>query len=213
MGALKSSFNEFTEGISLEWAFAAAALVGGDESGDRHLVAVDGARALVAVVDGLGHGKEAALAADIAVDTLSRHPHEPVISLIRNCHERLKGTRGVAMSVASISPSTHAMEWVGVGNVEGLLLRARREVVPARESLVLRAGVVGFRLPTLRSSVVGLEVGDTLIFATDGIRSGFFQEIAPHYPPQEIVDHILDRFAQPSDDSLVLVVRLADGAA
>jgi negative regulator of sigma-B (phosphoserine phosphatase) len=213
MGALKSSFNEFTEGISLEWALATAALGGEDESGDRHLVAVDGGRALVAVMDGLGHGKEAALAADIAVATLSRHPHEPVISLIRDCHERLKGTRGVAMSVASIDASSQTMEWAGVGNVEGLLLRARLELVPLRESLVLRAGVVGFRLPTLRSSVVRLEVGDTLIFATDGIRSGFFQEIDPHYPPQRIADHIHHRFARPSDDSLVLVVRFADGAA
>jgi phosphoserine phosphatase RsbX len=87
----------------IDWAVAARPLAGQSVSGDRHAVAPFPAGALVGVIDGLGHGEEAAVAAAIAVATLTAHAHEPVISLLKRCHEQLKGTRGVVMSVASFA--------------------------------------------------------------------------------------------------------------
>ena len=85
---------------------------------------------------------------------------------------------------------------------------------PIRETLLLRAGVLGHQLPTLQASVVRLYPGDTLIFTTDGIRNGF--NLGPEHrnSPQEIADHILAEDSKGTDDSLVLVARYAgmDGA-
>ena len=85
----------------LHWGVATLALAGQRESGDLHLVKpVDGG-ALVAVVDGLGHGEEAAFAAKTAVGALERYGHEPPLSVLQRCHEALIGTRGVVLSLAS----------------------------------------------------------------------------------------------------------------
>ena len=89
-----------TTGV-IEWAVAEMVLPGQVESGDRYLVTPTPDGALVAVVDGLGHGAEAAGAALAAVTCLERAARQPVISLIQSCHGRLAATRGAVMSVES----------------------------------------------------------------------------------------------------------------
>src|SRR2546430_3534138 len=87
----------------IEWGVASLALPGEAESGDRHLVTPVGTGVLVAVVDGLGHGAEAASAAKAAVAALERHATESPAPLLERCHRALKGTRGAVMSVAARS--------------------------------------------------------------------------------------------------------------
>src|SRR3989449_4254272 len=87
----------------IEWGVASLALPGEAESGDRHLVTPVGTGVLVAVVDGLGHGAEAASAAKAAVAALERHATESPAPLLERCHRALKGTRGAVMSVAAFS--------------------------------------------------------------------------------------------------------------
>src|SRR5712691_8947347 len=193
---------------SLEWGVAELVLPGQTESGDRYVVTSTPDGSLVAVVDGLGHGAEAAEAAKAAVRSLERHAHEPIIPLIRDCHRSLAGTRGVVMSVAAFDARAETMTWVGVGNVEGVLLRAQAAVSPRRESLLMRGGVVGGHLPRLAARIVPVMRGDTLILATDGVRNDFVTTPIPHGdPPQELADSILAAWGTKTDDALVLVAR------
>jgi len=191
----------------IEWAVAEVARAGQTESGDRYLAMTTPDGALVAVVDGLGHGAEAANAAKMAVGSLERHAQQRVIPLVKDCHHSLFGTRGAVISVASFTARDQSMTWLGVGNVEGLLLRAQA-TSPRRESLLLRGGVVGVRLPSLTAEIVPVTPGDTLILATDGVRSDFSNERLPQRgPPQMLADYILARWSTQTDDALVLVVR------
>src|SRR5437870_5426114 len=151
----------------IEWAVAELVLPGQTESGDRCLVTATSEGGLVAVVDGLGHGAEAAGAAKAAVSSLERHAQDPIIQLIRSCHRSLAGTRGVVMSVAAFDPRAETMTWVGVGNVEGVLLRAQAAASPRREMLLLRGGVVGVHLPALAAAILPVARGDVLILATE----------------------------------------------
>src|SRR5438477_9323393 len=193
------------QGELIDWAVAARALPGEKRSGDLHLVEPFPAGVLVAAVDGLGHGDEAAQAAQIAVDTLIQNAHEPPLFLVRRCHERLMTTRGVAMSVAAISGEGHTMSWLGVGNVEGSLFRRSAGSRPSRESLLLRGGVVGYQLPKLLPSVVPVDPGDTLVFVTDGIGGYPLDGPWTTEQPARIAEDILARFARGTDDALVLV--------
>jgi serine phosphatase RsbU (regulator of sigma subunit) len=168
---------------------------------------------LVAVVDGLGHGGEAAAAAKLAVATMEQHAEEPVITLIQRCHEALKRTRGAAMSVAHFNSAYHTLTWLGVGNVEGVLVRADSHDNPGRETIMLLGGTIGFRLPTLRATVTTVTPGDTLVFATDGIRSGFVGEVVREERPKAIADRICNRYGKGTDDALVLVARYLGGGA
>ena len=191
----------------IEWHVVQLTLKGQEKSGDHCLVKPFETSVLVAVVDGLGHGEEAAAAAKIAVDVLEANARDDVIALFKRSHEALRGSRGVVMSVALLNGLEGTMTWMGVGNVEGLLARANADIKPQKESLLIRAGVLGGPLPTLDASIIPIMPGDTLVFATDGIRSGFDEEINSLDPPKEIAGSIMSKYSKDSDDALVLVAR------
>lgn len=191
----------------LEWGVAGRAMDGEKSSGDAHVVTFDEDSVLVAVVDGLGHGSEAAQAARRAAGVIERSASKAVIPLVRECHQALIGSRGVAMSLARFSYTDETMSWLAIGNVEGMLVRGDPAVVPAREAIVMRGGVVGYELPMLRAAMITVSKGDLLAFATDGIDAAFADHLSPSRPLQKQADDILATYGKRSDDALVLVAR------
>jgi len=192
----------------VEYGVAKYVLPGQDESGDHHLVCCNRDGILIAAIDGIGHGKEAADASRAAAALLRSSANEPVISLVEQCHERLRGTRGIVISIASIDHEHGMMTWLGVGNVQGILMRSDAKKGNVRESLLLRAGVVGSQLPALQATVLPIVRGDTLFFATDGVSSDFFEALSSRENPQRAADRILDHYRNGNDDALVLVARV-----
>src|SRR3989475_13253167 len=57
---------ETLDKLIVEWGVASRTLAGEVESGDKHVVKIFPHGALLAAVDGLGHGEEAAAAANMA---------------------------------------------------------------------------------------------------------------------------------------------------
>jgi anti-sigma regulatory factor (Ser/Thr protein kinase) len=194
----------------IQWATAGAALSGQTSSGDRAVVVPFPDGALVALIDGLGHGKEACEAAVAAERVLLAAPYEPIVDLVQRCHEQLRATRGVVITLASFDANPGAMTWLGVGNVEALLVRAHAH--SNAEAVAMRGGTVGYMLPPLTPRRLIVHPGDTLVLATDGIRHGFKTEIVPSRTPQEIADQVMAHWAKPSDDACVLVARYVGGS-
>jgi len=199
--------------LRIETGIANRALPGEMESGDKHVICPFPQGVLVAAIDGLGHGAEAALAARQAAAVLEARPEDPLVVLVKRCHEALLETRGAVVSLATFREPDASLSWLGVGNVQGLLLRADRNAVPASESLLLRGGVVGFHLPQLFADVISVMPGDILILATDGIRSDFTECLIPGDAPQQMANRILTRCGRDNDDALVVVARFAGGTA
>ena len=191
----------------IEWAVAHSALPGEEQSGDLHLVRPFEGGTLVAAIDGLGHGPEAAVAARRAADTLERHHALPVASLLERCHENLRGTRGAVITLAAFDGRRNVMSWVGVGNIEGTLIRAEPGEGRRRESVMLVGGVPGHQLPPLRSAELEVSPGDLLALSTDGIRQGYLDLLTGGDPPNLTVERIMDQFGKGTDDALVLVAR------
>jgi negative regulator of sigma-B (phosphoserine phosphatase) len=189
-----------------EWGLARMLYPGETESGDWYVVTPFANGVLVAVVDGLGHGRDAAIATRLATVTLEQHAHEPPEHLFLRCNEVLRPTRGAAISMASFDRHCKTMTWLAVGNVSGTLVRADPADGARMENLVLRGGVVGLNLPELRPAVIPVASGDTLVFATDGVRLVFTELLPSHTgPPQQLADRILQSYATHADDALVLV--------
>lgn len=200
-----------TAGV-IEWEVAARPLDERDESGDQYLVKPFAHGALVAVADGLGHGREAADAAKTAMAALEADAHQPLAVLFRRCHEHLRPTRGAALSLVSFNALDGTMSWLGVGSVDGVLLRAEPAGGAPLERLVLRAGVVGGQLPPLGAAVVvRVARGDTLILATDGVRDGFAEHLEPRGMGGPTAERILKEHAKGTDDALVVVARYLGG--
>jgi serine phosphatase RsbU (regulator of sigma subunit) len=195
--------------LRIDTAFATMPLPGQSESGDLSLVKRVGKGTLGAVVDGLGHGQEAASAAHAAVGALDRYSREPLVDLVKRCHEALIGLRGVVLGLAYLDPQAATMTWLGVGNVGGILFRADAASRPPRVALVPNAGFIGAEQthPTTRS--VSLALGDTVILFSDGIRDGFAESLVLANSPQEIADFVITRHGKGTDDALVLVARYA----
>jgi negative regulator of sigma-B (phosphoserine phosphatase) len=192
----------------IAWGVAGTPLKGNKESGDTHLVRHFAGGALAAVIDGLGHGSEAAQAAREALATLEQRPAESVIFLLQQCHQHLQGApRSVVMTLASFNFEDRTLTCAGVGNVDGYLVRTDPRALPRHEAVVPRRGLVGGRLPSLRASSHALIPGDMLVLATDGIRPGFEAELKREGAPQELADTILRQHNLGTDDALVLVVR------
>ncbi len=190
----------------VEWGCAGAALPGQTDSGDLHVVALFPNGVLVALIDGLGHGPQAALAARVAARMLTELAGESPRTAVERCHEGLRQTRGVAMTVVSFDAEASSLTWLGVGNVEGALFRGG--IPRTCESVPQRGGVVGYQLPPLREQVLSIAHGDTVVLATDGIRADFRDGIdALVGDVQAIADAILARHARGSDDACVLVAR------
>jgi phosphoserine phosphatase RsbX len=191
----------------LEWSVAGRPLGSEVESGDVHVAAPFPGGMLVAVIDGLGHGPEAAEAANTAASILQRYAYESVRQLVQRCHEGLRKTRGVVLSLAAFDAAGSTLTWIGIGNVEGFLFRGDKAATAKREALLLRGGVVGYQLPPFRTATHRVEPGDTVIFATDGISSNFAYESPLEGSPQDVAEDVLSRYAKKTDDALVLVAR------
>jgi phosphoserine phosphatase RsbX len=196
----------------VEWSVASVAMPGQTESGDGYIVKQYPEGVLIAVVDGAGHGPDAAMAARLTCRVLEGYSWScPLTALLEKCHERLRGTRGAVISLAILDAAENSITWLSVGNIEGRLLRNMPRGgltnTKRQETLLLRAGVVGHQLPRLVLNTLPLHRGDMVIFATDGIRPEFADKIGPGTSPLLIAHDILERHALETDDALVLVVR------
>jgi serine phosphatase RsbU (regulator of sigma subunit) len=207
MDAMTAQNNSAALPQFLDYGICARTLASESESGDLAVVVPLPDGALLAVLDGLGHGADAAAASEAGADVIRSFPQEPLTELVKRCHEALRRTRGAVMSVASIHARSGILTWLGIGNVEAVLFRADSLAPSARESLLLRGGVVGYQLPRLSPSSLRLFPGDTLVFATDGIDSGFYQESPLGWRPQDFADEIVSRYGKETDDAAVLVAR------
>ena len=179
--------------------------------GDRAVVAEAGGRILVAAIDGLGHGVDAEAAALEAVRALELGPGEALEDLFARCDTRLRATRGVVMGLAQLD-ETGRLRWLGVGNIEGVVVRGPGAPVPGRELMLALGGIVGYRMPELHARELAMFAGDTLVLATDGIRPGFAAAVSAARSPQEIADELLARWSTGRDDACAVVARYRGAA-
>jgi len=198
----------------LEWAVASRPMVGQALSGDIATVQSSSSRCVLAVIDGLGHGPEAAAAATTAARIVERNRAEPVEALLLLAHEHLAESRGVAATLAIIDGDTGRMDWLGVGNVNGVVLRADDTARPRTYPVFLCRGVLGYLLPNLHlAEPVQLTDGDCIVIATDGVRGDLTASLRAEMPVTRLAEKILADQAIPDDDALVFVARYHGNAA
>ena len=132
---------------------------------------IDADAALFGVLDGLGHGPDAAAAAMRAVEALKDAREQRVEVLVQLCHRVLGGTRGAAMTLARVDFAAGTLSWTGVGNVTANLVAkdATRCSDPfQRRGWPPASSATGY--PDITpAQVVPIRTGDLLVIASDGI--------------------------------------------
>jgi phosphoserine phosphatase RsbX len=194
----------------IKYTVIVEALEGEVECGDQYLVKELNDGILLAVVDGLGHGEEAAFAAKKAIQTIDAHSNEPIETLFKLCNEALHDTRGAAITIAKISVK-YKLSYMAVGNVIGVCWKMDEEAKFERESIFMEGGIVGTRLPLLRQvNEITMAPGNIFILATDGIKTQFEIEPPKLGTPEKIAEKIFTTYRNKNDDGLVLVVQLLE---
>jgi len=191
----------------IEWSVSSRRRPGEDVNGDLGLVRVVGGGVLVAAVDGVGHGVEAARATRAAGAVLREDASRDLVGLAEQCHEALRSTRGAAISLAFVCARAGTMTWLGVGNVEGRVVGGDSPTKRPKGSLALQSGVAGHHLPRLTPATLPLVPGDLLLLATDGIAAAFADSLKTTGSTRAVGQRILSEHGRASDDALVVALR------
>lgn len=184
-------------------------------SGDRFVAHGDDDTFVVALADGLGHGPPAYEAAEAATSAFTDTDalRAPLASLVERAHEMARPTRGAALSVVRVQREPLAVEFVGVGNVEGTV-RSGRAGDERKERLFLAGGVVGYRLPTLRTFSAVVNEPLLVALATDGVAPELCSDPALQGPlgVERTAELLFERYASGSDDGLAFLLRVGAGS-
>ena len=185
-------------------AVAARPYPGETVSGDAWQVDWHGSVCRIALVDGLGHGPQAAAAALAAVAALAAEPALNPVDAVHCCHDALADTRGAALLVASIDVTRGQLIVAGAGNVEARLCQDR-----GAKHLMTDRGIVGSTLPRIRPVEMALAPAWLLLMHTDGIKRRFDaqSQLEATSDGDGLAQAILMEWARATDDATVLVAQ------
>jgi negative regulator of sigma-B (phosphoserine phosphatase) len=157
-------------------------------------------RAMLAVIDGLGHGPIAAEASLAAVQCLEAMSLEVrVLEAMQTLHRCLRETRGAVGTLCVLNEQR--LEVCAVGNVALVSTNCN---VP----LVMSSGVLGRQVPKYRVCEAELRVGSRVALLSDGLSTRFRLEEFKHLGPTEACNFIMNKFRRGDDDATVLVADL-----
>jgi anti-sigma regulatory factor (Ser/Thr protein kinase) len=179
--------------------------------GDKWRIAERDDELAVMIADGLGHGPEAAKAADEAGDVFDVDPFAPLTQFFQNSAVRMQGTRGGAVAAARIDARSRRLTYLGVGNIAGHLRDCREE---SGRGLVSHNGVVGGPLRTLQEFEYACPDEGLLVMHSDGLQSRWNLQAYPGLlarHPAVIAAVMYRDFTRGRDDVTVAVVRTSLG--
>ena len=137
---------------------------GEEVPGDGWLLEASGDYRTIMVVDGLGHGPNAARAARAATEAFAAQPSEPPGALMKICHAALAATRGAAGAAARVAPAKNHGSFAGVGNIA-----CRVETSGERRQLVSHSGTLGHVMRRVQEFEFVFPAGALLILHSDGL--------------------------------------------
>ncbi len=180
-------------------------LRGEEESGDGWAIENVAGRTVALLVDGLGHGPQAAIAARAAMAVFRDNSAVAPEIMMCTMHDALHSTRGAAVSMMVADPVRRTVRFCGVGNVEG------RVVTPdGGRHLLPQSGIVGHTMPKMQAVELPWPIDARLVLHSDGLSSRWNPAdypglLARH--PAVLAGVLFRDFARARDDATVLVIR------
>jgi len=174
--------------------------------GDAWAVAVGSSGVTALVIDGLGHGPVANMAAVAGIEAFSADPGQPLGSVAQALHVGMARTCGGVAALGHFNPADLHLSFVGAGDVSGRLIG----LDGTSRGLASQPGTFGVRLPPLRVLPYQADA-HLLVLHSDGVRDRWRLQDYPglrlRHPA--LIAAILHRdFGRDSDDGTILVVDL-----
>jgi anti-sigma regulatory factor (Ser/Thr protein kinase) len=170
-------------------------------NGDAYLVKEWNGKTLLAVVDGLGHGEDAAVASTKARQYVLENHTRDVEQIVSGLHTHLRGTRGAVAGLVRIDRMEHRLIFCGIGNIDVSIV-AEPPMHPTSLDGILGANArkimrFGYTYDTLRA----------VVLYSDGVSGRFSLSDYPliYEQPQFVAERILDKWGKRDDDATIAI--------
>ncbi|WP_176560606.1 ATP-binding protein [Pseudomonas sp. ICMP 561] len=174
--------------------------------GDVWSLAVEGQRISALIIDGLGHGEDAEVAARAGEVEFQQRPFDSAERVLEDMHHSMKGTRGGAVAVANFDAGLDTLRFVGIGNIGATLIGEDKV-----RGLVSHPGIVGLQFRKAQAFEHSQVTGQLLVMYSDGLQSRWNLRDYPGliYRHPAVIAAVLHRdFCRGRDDVTVLVITL-----
>lgn len=159
----------------------------------------------VMVADGLGHGPDAALASQAAVDVARQHADRSPADVMQIAHHALNRTRGAAVASAQVDELLHHVDFAGIGNIAASVITDGH-----CRHLMSHNGIVGSNLRKVEQLRFPWAADSMLIMQSDGIGARWDMNSYPGLfdkHPALIAAVLYRDFLRPRDDATIVVIR------
>ncbi|MFH1134655.1 MAG: SpoIIE family protein phosphatase [Pseudomonadota bacterium] len=175
-----------------------------DACGDGGVILESDDELFLALLDVLGHGREAHAAAVMAEEFLVRESGRGLKEIMVGLHSHLQGTRGAVAALCRLNKNTGELSYVGVGNINS------RIYGPRPRHLIPRDGIIGYSISTPLEQKTELGPGDILVCTSDGVREHFDLDDYPDLfrgSARRIAADIIEKLGKGDDDASCIVLR------
>lgn len=179
--------------------------VGETANGDAWSAAVIADTATIGVADGLGHGPIAATASATAARLFAAGGEAPLDRLMEDVHRALRPTRGAAVGIARIHIGLGRLEFIGVGNIAGTIVRD-----DGARKTVSQPGIVGHEMRKLQTFSYPWDASSVVVLQSDGVSASWSAASYPGLMQREpaVIAAVLYRdHCRGTDDATVVVAR------
>jgi len=190
----------------LEFGVVTRAFRNSEENGDAFVVKRWNKQALGAVIDGLGHGPEAARASSAARGYIEAHFDQPLDNLLRGTDRACRATRGAVIALAAVGESS-SLIFSGIGNIEARIVE-RGKTTRTRSI----RGIIGGGMPIPQVMQHSWGPNHVLVMHSDGVRSDWQWNEFPGLGEDEapiIARRLFRTLAKADDDATILVMKSA----
>ena len=173
-------------------------------SGDAWDIRIDDAQATVIVADGLGHGPVAADAADAALHVFANATGSPS-AILERTHPLMRGTRGAAVSIASVDARGGTVVYAGAGNISGRVISGIED-----RSLMSQHGTLGVQIRRLQDVSYPWPDHAIIVMHSDGLLTRWNLKDSGgllQCDPAVIAGWLLRDFTRGHDDVTVVVLK------
>lgn len=178
---------------------------GESANGDAWIAAVAGDTATIGLADGLGHGPLAATASAAAARVFAAGGEMPLDRLMEDAHGALRPTRGAAVGIARIHAALARLDFIGVGNIAGTIVRD-----DGARKVVSLPGIVGHEMRKLQIFSYPWDAASVLVLHSDGVSANWSAAAYPglmQHEPAVIAAVLYRDHCRGTDDTTVVVAK------
>ncbi len=173
-------------------------------SGDKWCIVESGGLVNCMLVDGLGHGIEAAEAAALAVKRFKENVPKAPSMVLEAMHRSLRGSRGAVGAVAQIDVVNSKLHFCGLGNISALVADEN-----ARHHVTSLNGTLGYEARRIQEFSHPWRANSVLLMHSDGLSSKTFEDIytIQNQPAPIIASWLYQTYTKGTDDSTIVVCK------